>query len=721
MELSITNGQNNTTLTKFNLIPPVSSERTSMEVWVSKTSIPTSVPFTLDSTISVHSWLTIDHPDSLYMIHHSISHYLVRGNKQTGTYLQVNFIGSNHSTTWNSSYAIQGSTIIQPFGKYLPGAPLITGYFTNVEATYKMAIPNDITLWILVLDTNNLFSDSVYVPNVIRTNQITLGLGRYSLYLPSTYGIINGSLSSYSFSAPIIIPANSVSATTQYAIFYDTFSLSGTISSPNPIPDSTPPWIKSIELIQVGTYYNLIRVVAGDSQTGLYKINVGGFFDLTDVDLATGSNLNGIYERIFYVGSVQTDVMTLTAIDIASNAQLVNGITSSSSLRPRMRLELPYADYDAYVFEGAWNDALGCFQINFTIPQNMVEGKVPYSVLSFPDLKDSLLSVKFGDNAHLSVKCQDGDLMPPMVTNVVAYPSTTVQVGQDTYFGWQITISDRPNGFLRGEINVTASFDPLPYTFKLDPSMRISGDNYEDTALNKATTTRTASRGVGSDDIISPYDLVNYDPTLSPQFSIKLVAECLAIDNTPPEISAIGSPSAINVGLNNLLRVSFEMVDFQSNVSARHQPTVYIQSAGGDMYAIPAIKNSFDNGYVAKGSLPLGFGVPNKSMMLTIYGCINNHLTIGGWPIPMEVQRVYTMEPHITSASPIYVSGGPLTLSGYLFGIEVSKIQTTYLDPETTETWNLTAPSFHCSKMIVVNIPSRSTSWYQIYVTVNGL
>eukprot|EP01133_Synstelium_polycarpum_P011513 gene11513-13432_t len=789
--VSVANAATGVELLSFSLMPPIPAVAPTTIIHSATNNIPSS-PFPIYRDITAMTLLDLEKPNTLVCVGKSMTQIQVQGNKDRGVYLQANTISPSSVPTaigLNISMARHMSTVSAPFIQTQADIP---GYDGNVVVDPHLYIE---PIYTVRFDVENIIPPlTKYTPNVIRNNRWTLSINNNQNYpiitLPSTFGLVAGNLATYKLWIPYFCSLNQSQSLLNLKVDYQDLYT----SMPN-IPrgsvvfhDTAAPWIESIQVVQIGHEENLVRIVAGDDNTGIYRILICNNIELTDRDLVSGTRNRGTYEKVItLVMTSGWDKLTITVVDLAlnsfttlsgnwlplypypvpdfiftrlsldqvnnlrfakynvdvTNVQVsnslmfgINGVTSDNGFRPVMRLAIPFVTRDDSIFQGGWNPSLQCFQINFTITQNIVEGNIPYILSHY--ISYDMLTAKFNQDAHLSVKCQNGDLMPPQISNVVAYPGITINVPiRNEYFGWHVTIVDRPNGFLRGSINVSGVYDPEPFTVTLDASNRISGDIYEgvydvriklDTLNCRPQTYVLADAYLQDTGFIysyagsvptitfdmSPYDTINYNQDIMQQMSIRVNAFC-TIDETPPVITLLSYPSSIDVGASLPVMVTFTVVDPESGVSARHLPTVYLQ-AFGSLFSVQS-ESLGNNNYQANIRPPYGYGVPgsDQSMLLTVFGAVNNHLTIGGCLKNVTIERVFSRLPLIQSHSPIGYSGGSITLRGLSFG-EVGNQEVFYQSPSNQQI----TPTFSSSQTIIVNMPAISHQ-YIMFVKVSGV
>eukprot|EP01133_Synstelium_polycarpum_P021682 gene21682-26047_t len=183
-------------------------------------------------------------------------------------------------------------------------------------------------------------------------------------------------------------------------------------------------------------------------------------------------------------------------------------------------------------------------------------------------------------------------------------------------------------------------------------------------------------------------------------------------------------PSAYDVNSGLPFDVTFQLIDIDTGISPRHLPMVYVQSLGDQIVTVTAQRiasTPTSSDYIAHITLPFGFGYSEQSLVISVFGAVNNHLTIGGWPNIKTMNRTTTDVPRLSSASPVSTEGGLITLYGTGFGTNATlitgKIQTSL---QVYGKDNLGPAVFSSSVLLVYMVPASSEP-YQIYVTVDGV
>ncbi|GAM28469.1 hypothetical protein SAMD00019534_116450 [Acytostelium subglobosum LB1] len=343
-----------------------------------------------------------------------------------------------------------------------------------------------------------------------------------------------------------------------------------------------------------------------------------------------------------------------------------------------------------YEATGFYDYSLGVFVIPFTIPARTMTHQLQYYIsirppvygtfskfrqLAIPSLTGAMviyleqLYKQFPNTSIINVISTFGDEMPPMITNVRAFPSVSpvLTVSKPTAtavlsIGWNITIVDQLNGFLRGVISVSSDRDGLPRTFEITPNDRIAGTSMNgtyqimfnvtsdygnqtftfmdielfDTSMNRGKYT-TYER---TQETLSPIAYILKDPLQVAQLNINLTTS--SKDITPPSLESLEllTPE-IDVGtFRREVRVEYTVRD-AGGMSPRHMPCVCLTGYIFELVKLRStlIKQAGDlYTYSATVDLPYGFASAtsgyadgkNSYAYVSVYGLIDkSHNTIG--------------------------------------------------------------------------------------------
>eukprot|EP01133_Synstelium_polycarpum_P012501 gene12501-14674_t len=791
--LSIVNAYSGANIA-FTIIPPLNATTPKTTIIHSiTTSLPNGTQYLAPQFYLAWTYLDIETPNTIISVANPTGQYRILGTPQRSIYLQSTTVQQVPSTAFSIKSVSQNIVATNLFKTLLTSAPTNNVQFGQLDISFS---DSEFTGFASIDMSNLVPDDQQYLPFFMPTRLVAISYGISGVTgYPLTYGIANGTMQSYNFHFPMVFsnyrnPPASVATLIYSDVAGAVSSFQITKPATFPTTDTAVPWVSSVSYFPIDTYHIIMRVTAGDLLSGISRI-IFRSQTFTEADLVSGTIFDGIYECLLELVPNNPTSNTLQVIDLATNVYSINtgnffihsltifphltyemnwavenfaeiyftrndidttGLMVESSLvfkigpsartdfKPRMRFNIMSAGANqAFDFAGAWNPSLNAFQVNFTLPPNMMEGNVPYSILTFPPISDDTLATKH-PNARLRVTSQYGDNAPPMVSNVVAFPSTRlVQTAGVDSIGWTITIEDKPNGFSSGMINVTSNFDPIPYQFKLSAANRISGDIYTGTyrltvplnPLNCRNQTFIISSITLSDiahnfavstantgGIFGSFDKINFSPFQS-QMSIRVDTECSdRVDTTPPIILADSLPGIIDVG-NSPGRASFSFIinDPESGIAVRNPPNLYLESVGCEILTYSPSSNY--NGTLSYNVIvPFGYGASGHKIIASLYGATNNHLSISGLPLIASMVRLFSKTPTLLSYSPISVHGGQMTIYGRFF--TTSSLGITGVYKILTESFAMPIPTFFLGTMIVFNMPPISDN-YIITMSVSGV
>ncbi|EGG14504.1 hypothetical protein DFA_12280 [Cavenderia fasciculata] len=368
------------------------------------------------------------------------------------------------------------------------------------------------------------------------------------------------------------------------------------------------------------------------------------------------------------------------------NVQVKPGV-SLANIRPVLKIKCfrTLRSIQELSFEGLWNPNAQLFQIDFTIPMNIYQGDLQYSIKSFPDIDFTSLLSKFPQNASIYVISSYGDLYPPMITDLKT--DFIQDNNNDLTAKWTFTITDQPNGLDYAIINITSDMDYRVRSFTIRPQDAVSGDAYSGVytisfitqCVNEVftlswalTKDRSFNYGISPslDDSILNYNThavnLNYINPLEGIDPSNLTRKSACGDHggqgmTPPTIPMIrlsfsqfypGRPS-----LNYFLNFTVTSVD---GVSPEHPPFVYIQSLHGYHLKIPTVGAPITNTewiYNATFKMPFGFGHKMSSdadypFIVSVYGATSIYKISSGFTSPVNIPR--NMSVQETTVMPSY-------------------------------------------------------------------
>eukprot|EP01133_Synstelium_polycarpum_P007639 gene7639-8936_t len=571
--------------------------------------------------------------------------------------------------------------------------------------------------------------------NIIRTDSRTIR-GGYP------FGIVSGPLmANYKFS--ILFTVSDRVSNPPAATIGASLVVTSSFTSPN--PDKTEPVILSFKVLMRTATTATYQIQCECFETGLQQISFGSEFPVINiVDLVSGTPFLGVYEKEIPLfesrltqsiivtsrsGTIKTysnkdlistdfdiiDLQFLNDIQVApnnfttlyfannpvdttgkeTNNVLYFNITTVNKLyRPVLRF--PHADINkrSTKFIGSWNDSSKLYEVPFTIPMNMVDGTLPYTITSIDTVPSYLLASQFGDNSVLYVTSQNGDLLPPMITTINTVPGSVVS-DTDSTFGWDFVVEDY-SGF-SGEINVTSDLDTMPQVFQANKppgenvlSIRMVNSRpcYPQNFLVSSIfiTDNAGNVAGGSATDFDPLIKIRYTPAMA-NLVIRLTCTQVApADTSKPKILSLSFlPSMIDVGSMNdaSRRVTFNLSLIDDyGISYKHNPVVYLQTSYYSNFRVDCILVKGFNtemNYKCPAILPYGFGEGLDTVLISVYGLTDTSFNMAGYtPADLKANDFLYILPTVFTrdrTSPITTNGGFLTLFGRQLGVNSEPVQ----------------------------------------------
>eukprot|EP01132_Coremiostelium_polycephalum_P011728 gene11728-14354_t len=444
----------------------------------------------------------------------------------------------------------------------------------------------------------------------------------------------------------------------------------------------------------------------------VYNINLDRIPKLPPVfDLIKQSRIEISKDKMISQFKFKTNQVDLSSDISVSNLLQVNFTLKNEKQPPKLVLiRSPLTTNILTEFEGIWNDTLQLYVIDFILPPRLFSGKLNYYLMVPPFLYYDYEIEKLFNSAESSIVnifCNESDLLPPMVSNIKVFPSNNIISGstENLEFGWELEISDYPNGFKDGLIEVTSDFDFEPFVFNFTVNNRTNGDqykgvyrivlnsvldrNFRSTQVFRITKIElTDNQGLVSSNkqsgSINP--LIEFNSVMVDQNSINITCtDCSPTSITFPEIyNFIVSSDTIDVTAayhyQRMVNFTIMVRDMETGISQRkeHSPTIYLQSTA---HIITSMKSTmvFNNGtharYLCNFEIPYGFGV-GQGIIVSVYGIVNQYLNMNGYSandlskggFSFSIKTLSSMTPLIESASTVNSLDQHLTLFGRGFG-----------------------------------------------------
>ncbi|KYQ90061.1 EGF-like domain-containing protein [Tieghemostelium lacteum] len=548
-------------------------------------------------------------------------------------------------------------------------------------------------------------------------------------------------------------------------LFSDIITLNTTI-------DDSLPTIELIEYFPIGRGF-IVRIHAMDIGSGVALITTWNYlYTLKSTNLVSGTLQNGTFEVYIVSSELYEYVYDIEIYDVAGNKRIYNDFYGDdfkpfpiffsdisavytrtvdsiifvrfamndvdlSILGCNNTLYFNFTNADRFAdvvaeiqfsntgsssfYYGLWNVEEDMFSIDIPFVSRMFTETVAYNI-KYRD--NDYSSAYFPDDWQLRIYSEYADLMPPIITNIVASPPINSALGGN--ISWTFTIEDPYNGFKEGIITVGSLLDPYvirefilspnpngniyldDYTIEIEIEAGCITDTYYihtmtffDTNYNENMVTLITTE---PDYKINPLmKLINNESQLN-QLSIQVDCFTPKVDFTPPTltsvyISALQNSSHMDqpinlMSLDRVFYITFTVADTENPISNRHFPYCYMYLFFETSYSTVEILSRDDSLFTAtyqcRFELDYGFGYPSTEALFSINGFADSKLNIGGasptglfdlgfnHSIPINYQKV----PLIDSYQPLAQTESVLTIFGYGFGADntTTQLQVRYLD-----------------------------------------
>ncbi|KAF2076738.1 hypothetical protein CYY_001927 [Polysphondylium violaceum] len=534
--------------------------------------------------------------------------------------------------------------------------------------------------------------------------------------------------------------------------YYDKLSqgLSHTFTNlPGPI-DSLPPILKQIELSTIRNYL-IIQMNISDNLSGFKFLNT----DLwSSKNLFRGNFKDGLYEIVIDLNQyILSSFQSFIPYDVVSNSKttfLTDYLTIKLDIWPNMNIEAsnitnvrfehseldvsnqaknnilyisypfefkdikpqiyninPLTNLYYYIRPGEYDEAIGAFKFNITVPKNYISGQYSYSLsLSQGQYLDTFqLQKLFGSQAGFTVKSTLGDIMGPVIQILSLTPSKSVDIETSmayTNITWRFNVIDSINGFKNGTIKIQSGLDLVDYTFFISPKNGlVSGDKYSGIyEITIPVNSKCKSQEFymryaylyDENDFISFYDKFYNYPFQTPflttvdmkTFSITTNCIYAQQENVAPSLISFDFyPKYIDTTYSGVLNelnprlVTFDFVTSdESGILLASLPKIYLhQMSSSPIFqeAVLVSSNETFASYQCKFEIPYGFGFPN-GIKVSLFGIVDNQSNFKGYstdklPVnEIQVSPVLNLNISIFSTSGLSIHGGDLILFGKQFG-----------------------------------------------------
>ncbi|EFA85159.1 hypothetical protein PPL_02159 [Heterostelium album PN500] len=368
------------------------------------------------------------------------------------------------------------------------------------------------------------------------------------------------------------------------------------------------------------------------------------------------------------------------------NVLIMSFVVNDPVLQPEMKL-------DSLIFKGYFDFSDNLYKIPFTIATCYPPGEIPF-IINFP-----FINIISGEDYFTTPLIVNGDLIPPMITNVTASVQNLI-VGADNNLtmAWRFRIVDAKGGFYNGTIQLVSSIDPYPITIPINTTHLVSGHQYDgvyivfvsiDVFICQPQIFKLFNATLFDSTGINLYLLEGnnvdaflpiYGTPMENQMQINVSCQ------TPNTLVPISSPPTLTVNrttidvFSNNRTVEFKLV-VNDNIgfSFRHTPVILLTSPysqplsiqmKGFYYSINTAK------YIVIYEIPYGYG-SMEGIFISVYGVVNKLLSyssyptskLAAWSQPYMIQRVSSSDltPMIDTISSLSNLGGQIMILGNNF------------------------------------------------------
>ncbi|EFA85846.1 hypothetical 127.0 kDa protein [Heterostelium album PN500] len=624
---------------------------------------------------------------------------------------------------------------------------------TIVTATSYMSYVSTYDMVVNIGILNTSFVLNYWYPTTIFNNN-TFGYQTSFSISKNLNGLISASISEFGTSSSINIGNGDLfSSITIKNMSLTTSSWNNYIFR---IEVSSSKYIRSIEIESFKLSPS--NLIWGDSYNGVYELNcqfnspLPYSVSITDEVgqksvMSTDTFIsNSAIQNIFTIKNITSFTFERNNLTVTSgpiNNTLIFTVTNSTAttmipiMTPGFGIE----------FQGYYNYSLDAYQIDFYLLPEFLTGIFEFKILNGHSHIDSgSLALKFGQQSQLMIVQSIGDIFPPMITDIQAYPDTNVKYSSSSTikFGWYVTIEDYPNGFSNGIVEVISNLDMASYTATIDKSNRVSGDKYKGKYLftifvdsgcrsQEFTIGNITLFDTGSLNVRSTFDPLTtiYGGISNDELYVNVTCKTI-IGRDFPEIDKLIFTNSVDVGSDDRsINFVIEAEDEGSGVSQRHTPIVYLSSESLEIIPIPTTVQSakgdsvtFEGNYI----LPFGWGM-GSTFTLSIYGIVDNHMNYVGYSanalkkdkFKYTIKRQFSLTtPIIESASGLSNIRSTVTLYGRSFGVNPSDT-TAYIDYQDGNGFAPINISFHSGIILQFKNLRPVKTFIEMKIEVNGV
>eukprot|EP01133_Synstelium_polycarpum_P004034 gene4034-4672_t len=457
------------------------------------------------------------------------------------------------------------------------------------------------------------------------------------------FGLINGNLMQCDFRMDIYNGKATTASNLNYQL---TIDLPMTVNIIVPSNYTSDIVVNSLTSTSFGAYTNIIDLWISDPN---------------DSALVNGSR--------HYQANIDHPINRISFLDQGLNIHDYNDV-----ILPGMDLfkpiQLPFIEPDhtstLNQFNGYFNQDRNCFEFPFFVMKDKFEGPMDYHIVtaSTSNLKYAELYAKFGPSSTINIVSENADLLPPLVVNVVAFPSNVVDYLSITNhtIGWDITIEDA-NGVIDIVVVVSSQYEPeylistltcenndrknciAKVRFELPATGKQTQDYFFSLALKDDLSNTATSQSAAtffSHEVtcgIDPFFKI-LNTSIESELRITVEYNTPVLDSIPPYISDL----VVDVdSAYPYIFVNFTVCDNESGVRDTNTPTVYLSTLFGSMEStksryLSSVSSTFQTVYTVQNQTVYSAAFDRLSSIFTdpilfisIYGLMDNGLNLNGY------------------------------------------------------------------------------------------
>eukprot|EP01133_Synstelium_polycarpum_P018047 gene18047-21543_t len=504
-------------------------------------------------------------------------------------------------------------------------------------------------------------------------------------------------------------------------------------------------------------------IITDTSGSGFLMVKSGDQVLVKESDLQLGDLTNGIYEKIIPIQEIRklTNIVIVDRVlnfanilfgtvynpngNILSHPDHIyditfNDIKSASFKYPQMDMGAnsagPFDNVLAPVIGfGAYNFSTQRYEIPFTLPKNMVQQFLNYTLITPREIKSMFLPAP-----GINITTRVGDQFPPRVTGgTVAHTTTHVTWTLD--FDNNISLNKVAKGY--GYIN-SNGLVPIPFNLTKGTDYQWTIDiTYSNGILCKSPLNFSIGYlyvedeyGYYSEVRIPGQPITTLDTffMLYSENEVKFISVTIPCDGPTPVLTGtIKSPtvsvSSVDVGSSSRsFSVTFTAID-NAGIDFSTLPSLFVTSLSYQWHQSPCNLTSSDVNrlfadYKCQVDLPYGFGAGGigqasvTPLRLHASGCTNIHrMSFGSEIIPTNsLTRTFTLRPMITGNLPISVNGGKLVLLGQ----KLSNVQEIKIIPQDTTNKPLVYPVSIASGVYIAATINPYSKPFTVEIFANG-